>query len=279
MTDLQEMVQVHYYNGQLLNADLFNVEQNYTSCLMAYHNQTLFSPGVASGLQVCSDGGLFFTISPGMAIDSEGRQLVWPEEMPPQMIPNGGSCEGTERQILGVYLQWNETPIFNGPQKGPYNTIGLLPAVVFNDSQGVKIADLVIVNGSISHVDNLARTHARLKVAASGGPPPPVQSRTLAGSTTFELGILPGQPTWKQVYYKKNHSQVFSSSPIVTATAVTHELTAYNLTLSTITTAGFQVGVSLLHPGGHGLEKPARVTINWMATPPGGCTVQSGDGS
>lgn len=266
MAQLEQMKRVHYYNGQLLDAGLFNLEQDYVTRLSTTHNQTLFTAGIASGLEVSATGGAVFSICQGMALDRSGRQLVWPHDGPPQTVPNHGACTGADR--VEVYIAWHEQLLKDPAEEGRCNEVSLLPKILYDGEAGcnpeLKIATLTLNNGNIEAVDN-SKTRTRLKVAATGDAPEP---RTqLAGSADFELEPDPGVPVWRRVYYTRDQQPAFSALPIVTATAVTEERNAWNLTLTAITKASFEVGITWLSGQRGTTCKAARVTVNWTAAP------------
>ena len=274
MTDMKEMVRVHYYNGQLLDARLFRLEQDYTTRLMDYHNQALFTPGVISGLNLLAQpGSSTFRISQGLAVDEAGRQLVWPSGGPPQTFPDMDLCPG-EKQTFKIGLVWQERPVRQDHCPDRYTAVSLLPAVVFDNDQSVQIGAIAVVDGVITGVDNALRTTSRLKLPCDDQPPPPAQPATLAGSCAVVYHGH-GHTMWVDINYKNGAGQPFETIPIVTATAVC-DTAAFNISLRAITSASFQAGITPLQascPAGTPL------TINWMAAPPGICTVQTGGAS
>jgi hypothetical protein len=67
----------HYFYGQLLTERDLTLEQNYFREKQRVHNQNLFGWGVVSGLKLSvSDHEI--VISPGMALDAYGREIVVP---------------------------------------------------------------------------------------------------------------------------------------------------------------------------------------------------------
>ena len=68
---------MHYFDYQFLRARDFIDEQNYFLAMRRQHNRTLHSWGVTTGLEVSANSGAnTVTISPGLAIDSQGREIV-----------------------------------------------------------------------------------------------------------------------------------------------------------------------------------------------------------
>jgi hypothetical protein len=65
-----------FFDGQFLQDQDFVDEQNYHIDRERRHNRLLHVPGVAEGLTVASSAANQVTVSPGTAIDSDGRQLA-----------------------------------------------------------------------------------------------------------------------------------------------------------------------------------------------------------
>jgi len=78
--DGSDLTRPRYFSGRLLTASDFQEEQDYTRKMMWLHNRCFFGSGIVKGLGVALDPddgqcGSTVTVSPGCAIDCEGRQL------------------------------------------------------------------------------------------------------------------------------------------------------------------------------------------------------------
>lgn len=70
---------VRYYDGQMLTAKDFEDEQNYHIEMRYLHNKLLHGSGIVTGLEVEVSRGTSspsVVISPGLAIDAEGREIL-----------------------------------------------------------------------------------------------------------------------------------------------------------------------------------------------------------
>ena len=68
---------MNYYQYQFLNVADFTAEQDYHRAMRYRHNRSLHSRGVGEGLDVTPKSNqLAVEISPGLAIDGEGREMV-----------------------------------------------------------------------------------------------------------------------------------------------------------------------------------------------------------
>src|SRR5258706_1287505 len=76
MTNSTKLQRVLYFTGQLLSADDFKAEQNYFIEKHRLHNRHLHGWGVVNGLKVSVDKGNVVHVSPGIAIDCVGNELL-----------------------------------------------------------------------------------------------------------------------------------------------------------------------------------------------------------
>ncbi len=74
MADIKRM---HYFNHQFLVESDFTAEQQYHLAMRRRHNTALHDYGIGDGLAVTRTGDREVTVQPGMAIDRDGRELVF----------------------------------------------------------------------------------------------------------------------------------------------------------------------------------------------------------
>ncbi len=74
----EEIKRLHYYDQQFLKEADFTDEQKYHLEKCRRHNRSLHTSGVVKGLLVSKESDQEIRISPGMAIDSSGREIVLP---------------------------------------------------------------------------------------------------------------------------------------------------------------------------------------------------------
>lgn len=93
---------LNYYNGMPLNASDFKTEQEYHMRTRRWLNKSLYSAGIARGLEVREvPGSPSVVVSPGLAIDSEGREIILLEETTVEVCSYAGTDEST---VVGNYL-------------------------------------------------------------------------------------------------------------------------------------------------------------------------------
>ena len=84
MSDSPYMQRVYYSEGELLEAKDFIAEQGYFRDMSLQHNSSIFYPGVTSGLWLyfiqADEESFTVCLSPGMALDKYGNQLILTEE-------------------------------------------------------------------------------------------------------------------------------------------------------------------------------------------------------
>ena len=100
----ESITRPRYFEGQLLSAADLQAEQDYHTAMRRRHNRDLHGWGVVEGLEVGLEDGGRITVSPGMAIDGHGREIVVPEEA---SVDPGGWKGGDE---LTLCLRYAERP-------------------------------------------------------------------------------------------------------------------------------------------------------------------------
>lgn len=120
----------HYFPGQYLLEDDFELEQNYHIDRQRRHNRLLHVSGIADGLIVQPESNLTVKISAGTAIGKNGQQIVWSDDManaPVNLkeynneIANGNYILSigydekliTLQEVTEGYTRWYEKPNFN----------------------------------------------------------------------------------------------------------------------------------------------------------------------
>lgn len=82
---MAEIARPNFYEGQILRAGDLDLAQEYARGAEARHERYLHTPGVATGLQLTLDdstGTVQVSLSPGMAIDETGRQIIIDSALP-----------------------------------------------------------------------------------------------------------------------------------------------------------------------------------------------------
>lgn len=98
---------LNYHNGQRLEAADFKAEQDYHIRTKRWLNKSLYSAGIARGLDVrpITEGPKkdtpFVAIGPGLALDHEGREIILLEEATVEVYSYAGTDEST---VVGNYL-------------------------------------------------------------------------------------------------------------------------------------------------------------------------------
>lgn len=91
------LVRPRYFTGQLLTADDLAQEQDYQRAKHRRHNRLLHGTGVISGFDVSVEGAgkggkPAIVVSPGVAIDPYGEELVLCERMTVRLPPRATAC-------------------------------------------------------------------------------------------------------------------------------------------------------------------------------------------
>ncbi|MBW4643005.1 MAG: hypothetical protein KME23_08435 [Goleter apudmare HA4340-LM2] len=88
---MAEIKRLNYFTSQFLIEDDFQDEQAYHRELRHRHNQLLHSWGVVEGLIVSKTGDKQVTISSGVAINKDGKEIILPSEPPPPPLNLSGT--------------------------------------------------------------------------------------------------------------------------------------------------------------------------------------------
>ena len=113
-TDLQTAVRNRYFYGKLLDVYHFELETNYLNDKRWLLNRLVFGHGVVCGLDVkCGPEDNTVIITPGVAIDKWGREIIVPKEtgpiaIPADLLPQPAEEEGGGEQA-GEYENREET--------------------------------------------------------------------------------------------------------------------------------------------------------------------------
>ena len=105
---------LNYFNGQRLEASDLKTEQEYHIRVRRWLNKSLYSPGIARGLEVRKETAVpvagekpppTVVVSPGLALDAQGREIIlWEEQrvmISSEARPRPGN---TEAEVEGLYL-------------------------------------------------------------------------------------------------------------------------------------------------------------------------------
>ena len=94
---------LNYHNGQRLEAADLKAEQDYHIRTRRWLNKSLYSAGIASGLEIHAEPNTaFVVVSPGMALDNEGREIILLQE---ERVEVKGYAPGSEDlKVQGPYI-------------------------------------------------------------------------------------------------------------------------------------------------------------------------------
>jgi hypothetical protein len=147
---------LNYFNGQRLEASDLKTEQDYHIRVRRWLNKSLYSAGIADGLEVRSAGaGRNVIVSPGLALDSIGREIILLEEETVEIFSYAGTDAST---VEGNYLvvEYSEEKTAYEKSSGC--------AIRHNGSNGGSC-------GSIP--DGPSRVQSKVKFSSVRFPPPP----------------------------------------------------------------------------------------------------------
>ena len=107
MPEYKQLERPHYFYGKILTVDDFQQEQNYKLDRSRRNNRFLHGWGIVSGLSVYVEDNATVVVSPGLALDCAGNELVLAE---PERLSL--SCVTGKHYLTIRYL---ETPVAEQP--------------------------------------------------------------------------------------------------------------------------------------------------------------------
>lgn len=96
---------VNYSMGMLLSASDFEAEQEYHRQMRYLHNRLLHGYGTVTGLDIAVDGTNIH-VSPGLAIDALGREVIVTEQMSLCL----DAVRRDRRWVRDLAIAWREVP-------------------------------------------------------------------------------------------------------------------------------------------------------------------------
>lgn len=101
------MIRNRFFPGRLLTAEDLELEQQYVREKLRRHNRTLHGFGVVAGLAVSRSSGNSVTITPGLAIDCQGNEILVEEPLR-QCLPDS---EGETIFLAIRYAEESKQPV------------------------------------------------------------------------------------------------------------------------------------------------------------------------
>jgi hypothetical protein len=112
ISNTEPLDRMNYFNGQRLEARDFRLDQDYHMRVRRLLNSSLYTYGIASGLEVTVKAGDAHrvVVSPGLALDPEGREIVVLEDTELLVTGLPSPVEGV---AVGNYLtiRYTEAPV------------------------------------------------------------------------------------------------------------------------------------------------------------------------
>lgn len=160
---MDEVKRLNYFDSQFLKQKDFQDEQIYHRNMRYTHNRLLHSWGIADGLIVTKTGDKGVTISPGVAIDNQGREIVVPDNPlfnPIDLSKFGANAtvyltikyDDTARDETDRYQSSGIDNYIRIPERPKPDTTTNPP---LNDGSVILLAQITLDNqGNVSKIDN-----------------------------------------------------------------------------------------------------------------------------
>jgi hypothetical protein len=166
---MADIKRANYFTSEALEEQDFNDEQAYHLTSRRRHDRLLHTGGVVDGFDVSLVGGMQIRVSPGTAVDSDGREIVLIDEQAYALTTNAaGDAYLTiayqevfdpadqDRQGLGKFTRTTERPLLHDS-----------PVVPSTDGSVILLARLNVAGSprSINSIDTTVRTTGGARVA------------------------------------------------------------------------------------------------------------------
>jgi hypothetical protein len=195
---------LNYYNGQRLEASDLKLEQEYHIRVRRWLNKSLYSAGIARGLEVRAEKltaadqnagkkpGPRVVVSPGLALDADGHEIILWDEERLVVIGDGrhSTATGSDAVVEGMYLtiRYNEDvtavekdgceiasagapsggrPAWGGPTRVRAKPLFAWRTFLPPESSGEVVLALVELEGDCSAVHQIDASTRRYVGAAS----------------------------------------------------------------------------------------------------------------
>jgi hypothetical protein len=174
---------LNYFTHQFLREQDFKDEQHYHVEMRRRHNRLFHSWGVAEGLEVQRKGEREITITPGSAIDGEGREIVL-------LTPAHRDLSSVSRDshiyvTIGYHEQWDESDHHTAGGVEGYTRVAEAPEV--SEKKNQPPADGSVVTLAKVHVNDVGHVGA-IDMGAS------VRKRAISPSPAAGWVRLPFKP-------------------------------------------------------------------------------------
>jgi hypothetical protein len=168
---MAEIKRPNYFTSEFLVDKDFIDEQTYHRDMRYRHNQLLHTWGIVDGLTVKKTGDKQVTVSPGMAINKDGKEIILPSDPSPQPINLSGTGDvyvtieykdikdeadkDTTSGVINEYRRITERPFLESTTSQPTNDGVVILLAKVNLSN----------NGNINTLDDSVRIFASAKIA------------------------------------------------------------------------------------------------------------------
>jgi hypothetical protein len=136
-----KLERLNYFNGRILSADDFKLEQSYFIDKQRLHNRYLHGWGIVSGLDVSIKAGKVH-VEPGVAIDCAGNEIYQHNCVDIAVLKGASEC-----YVVVEYCEIETTPI---PIIGSTGDVGQTVVVNTRIQEGCKVY-LVRANPNLKH--------------------------------------------------------------------------------------------------------------------------------
>lgn len=241
---------LNYFKGEFLQADDFETEQLYHREALCEHNRNLHTwgeVGIAWGLEATLSGSMVY-VSPGLAVDKEGHQIILTEEAG---ITTAGGIGYLTIKYKEDGEEWREDTGYGG-----YTRIVENPELRFENSKPSN--QIIIATVSRTDIDYGDRTYLETRVAALSV----AQSCTIGKLLTAQSCTISGQLTANSDCEVQGDLQVVNGLTVGNVSVTNNATIGGSLSVSGITNVGSNLEVAKTINAGENLVIKKDAAIN-----------------
>ncbi len=198
MAGADPLARLNYFNGQRLEATDLKTEQSYHLDVRRRLTKALFTPGIAAGLEVTKSAtsahGVM--VSPGVAIDNQGREIILLEARDLLVIGAPAPLEGVAFGNF-VAIEYGEdltAPVLSGctprgvqPPRGAPSRIVLDPRILFLDRwPSEESGRIVLAQVELAQNCVVSRINTGVRRYVAAAKPPATRPITLEGEKDID---------------------------------------------------------------------------------------------
>ncbi|PSB45053.1 hypothetical protein C7B67_21870 [filamentous cyanobacterium Phorm 6] len=233
----------NYFAGQYLLEDDFLLEQKYHIDRQRRHNRLLHVSGIAEGLKVSEDKDLAVKVSAGTAIDSQGRQIILPDDRAVE-LENNANKKPIEDGEYTLSIRYEELTEKQDSEESMARRVQEKPKLELSKSTTpdvIPLAKLKIKGGKVENIDRSVRQYSGICLPTEDGNGVTLRSQREDNTNIAQLN---GGLSISGKLYVTGPTQLNNTLTVTESTTINN-----NLTVKSLRVGENETGFTLRSPG------------------------------